>query len=66
VKEYFVEDYLHGSTTFIECKNFMSILLVPFYSDICHDYISSNEFVNKYEKIVISDYIKKIINKIIN
>lgn len=64
--EYFTEDYLHGKTNFIESTHFIVLLLFPFASDIYVDTIFSNEFANKYEKIIIPDYIKKIINKIIN
>lgn len=63
--EYFVEDYLYNNPDFITNNKFIAILLVPFSADVCYDYICSNEFVNKFEKIVIPDYIKKIINKII-
>jgi hypothetical protein len=63
--EYFIDDYLHGKTDFIESKEFIVLLLFPFASDIYVDTIFSNEFANKYEKIIIPDYIKKIIKKLI-
>lgn len=63
--EYFIDDYLNGKTDFIENTDFIVLLLFPFTSDIYFHTIFSNEFANNYEKIIIPDYIKKIIKKLI-